>query len=81
MSVLINPGRSPSALMQQMRLGVEAEGALVKLTVGNSTITMGYETALQLSQWLRVRGKQAKKNAGDVSQHWSAVGILEGLKN
>ena len=40
---------------------------------------MPYETALQLSQWLRVRGKEAKRRAGDMSRHLSAVGILDGL--
>lgn len=54
---------------------------MVTLSIGNSTIKMPYETAIQLSQWLRVRGKEAKRRAGDMSRHWSAVAVLEGLKS
>lgn len=64
-------------LLKRQRIAVEAVGELVKLHVGNSTLTMDYETALQMSQWLRVRGKEAKRNAGDRSRHWSAVGIFD----
>lgn len=69
-----------STLLSRQRISVEIEGELVKLIIGNATIRMPYETALQLSQFLRVRGKQAKKLAGDNSRHWSAVGYLEGLE-
>lgn len=69
-----------SPLLSRQRIAVRAEGERVVLTIGNSDITMPYEAALQLSQWLRVRGKEAKRTAGDVSRHWSAVGILENLK-
>lgn len=69
-----------STLLSRQRMSVEIEGELVKLIIGNATIRMPYETALQLSQFLRVRGKQAKKLAGDNSRHWSAVGYLEGLE-
>jgi len=66
-------------LLSKQRMSVAIEGDLVKLTIGNSDIRMPYEAALQLSQWLRVRGKEAKRNAGDVSRHWSAVGLIESL--
>jgi len=69
-----------SSLLSKQRIAVDIEGELVKLSIGNTDIKMPYEAALQLSQWLRVRGKEAKKNAGDVSRHWSAIGILEGLR-
>jgi len=69
-----------STLLSRQRMSVEIEGELIKLIIGNATIRMPYETALQLSQFLRVRGKQAKKMAGDNSRHWSAVGYLEGLE-
>jgi hypothetical protein len=42
---------------------------------------MHYETALKVSQLLRVHAKKAKRRAGDVSRHWSVIGMLEGLKN
>ena len=67
-------------LLSKQRMAVAAEGDMVKLTIGNADIKMPYEAALQLSQWLRVRGKEAKRNAGDVSRHWSAIGLIEGLK-
>lgn len=69
-----------SPLLSRQRIAVAAEGDVVKLSIGNADIRMPYETALQLSQWLRVRGKEAKRNAGDMSRHWSVVGMLEGLR-
>lgn len=69
-----------SSLLSQQRISVDTEGDLVTLTVGNSTLKMPYETAIQLSQWLRVRGKQAKRRAGDMSRHWSAIAVLDGLQ-
>lgn len=68
-----------SNLLTRQKLAVRCKGELVELQIGDSTITMEYETAIQLSQWLRVNGKQAKNNAGDKSRHWSAIGNLEGL--
>lgn len=62
--------------MKQTRMAVRAENDMVVLTIGNTDIKMSYETALQLSQWLRVRGKEAKRFAGDVSRHWSVLGTL-----
>jgi hypothetical protein len=59
-------------------MAVSTEGEMVKLSIGNAEIRMPYETAIQLSQWLRVRGKEAKRKAGDMSRHWSAIAILEG---
>ena len=69
-----------SPLLSRQRISVEALGENVRLTIGNAHIDMPYETAIQLSQWLRVRGKEAKRRAGDMSRHWSVVGIIEGLR-
>jgi len=69
-----------SPLLSKQRIAVRSEGDLVVLNVGNAELKMPYETALQLSQWLRVRAKEAKRRAGDVSRHWSVIGLLEGLK-
>lgn len=63
-------------LLSKQRIAVGAEGELVTLSIGNATIKMPYETAIQLSQWLRVRGKEAKRQAGDMSRHWSAIAVL-----
>jgi hypothetical protein len=70
----------PSVLTPQ-RLSVSSEGERVLFTVGDSTLAMHYEDALKVSQWLRVRAKEAKKRAGDVSRHWSVVGTLEDLND
>ena len=69
-----------SALLSRQRIAVDIEGEMVLLTIGNADIRMPYETAIQLSQWLRVRGKEAKRRAGDMSRHWSAIAVLDGLK-
>lgn len=72
-------GAVNSPLLSRQRIVVDTEGELVTLAIGNATIKMPYETAIQLSQWLRVRGKEAKRLAGDRSRHWSAIGVLDGL--
>lgn len=69
-----------SPLLSRQRIAVEARGEMVRLSIGNADIDMPYETAIQLSQWLRVRGKEAKRNAGDMSRHWSAIAVLDGLR-
>lgn len=69
-----------SPLLSRQRMSVEARGDLVRLSIGNADIDMPYETAIQLSQWLRVRGKEAKRQAGDMSRHWSAIALLDGLR-
>jgi hypothetical protein len=68
---------STSPLMSQHRIAITDRGGDVVLAVGNSELVMPYETALQVSQWLRIHAKQAKRRAGDVSRHWSAIGIME----
>ncbi len=69
-----------SPLLSRQHIAVEARGEMVRLSVGNSNLDMPYETAIQLSQWLRVRGKEAKRSACDMSRHWSAIAVLDGLK-
>lgn len=79
--MLINPQSVGSPLLRKQRISVDAEGELVVLRVGNTELKMPYETAIQLSTWLRVRGKQAKRTAGDMSRRWNVIGILDGLKS
>lgn len=69
---------SKPALLQQTRVSVECVGDQVELTIGNSSMRMSYETAITLSQWLRVRGKEAKRMAGDQSRHWHGLAVLNG---
>jgi hypothetical protein len=77
--MLINPHKVGSPLLSRQRIAVSTEGDMVNLTIGNADIKMPYETAIQLSTWLRVRGKEAKRRAGDQSRHWSVIGIIDGL--
>jgi hypothetical protein len=67
-------------LLQKQRIEVKAEGTLVVLKIGNAEMRMPYDTAIQLSTWLRVRGKEAKRQAGDMSRHWSVIGNLEAVQ-
>ena len=69
-----------SALLSRQRIAVDIEGEMVLLTIGNADIRMPYETAIQLSQWLRVRGKEAKRRAGDMSRHWSSSHAISSRK-
>lgn len=60
--------------LQRVVFSAQAEGTCVKLRIGNAEISMSYEDAFKLSQWLRMSGKEAKRNAGDMSRHWSVIG-------
>lgn len=67
-------------LLQKQRIEVATEGTLVVLKIGNAEMKMPYETAIQLSTWLRVHGKAAKKAAGDQSRHWAVIGNLAAVE-
>jgi len=69
-----------SDLLQRQRIEVRTEGELVVLQIGNAELRMEHETAIQLSTWLRVRGKEAKRVAGDASRHWTVIGNLEAVE-
>ena len=68
-------GNKPD-LMSKSKLEVGSEHELVVMKIGNTRYKFHYETALLLSQWLRVRAKEAKRRAGDMSRHWSVIGHL-----
>lgn len=70
----------PSVLKTE-QVTVAIEGDLVVFKLGNrEPIKFHYESALQVSQMIRLKAKEAKQKAGDVSRHWSALANLEGLK-
>lgn len=73
-NVAVKPG-----LLTPQHLEVSVEGELVAIQIGNSTMRLHYEDALKISQWIRMRAKQAKQRCGDVSRHWSALAVLEDL--
>lgn len=76
---MYNVNAKPSVLTKQ-RLEVSSEGEHVVIKVGNSELRFHYTDALQISQWIRFRAKEAKRLAGDVSRHWSILAQLEDLK-
>jgi len=63
-------------IMQQARIAIESEGELVVMKFGNTEIKVHYEAAFQISQWIRVRAKEAKRRAGDTSLRVSLLGTL-----
>ena len=63
-------------LLKKQKIVVTSEGEDVLMKLGNVEIRLRYETALLLSQWLRVRAKEAKRRAGDTGMHWGAIGTL-----
>lgn len=46
---------------------VRTEGVNVVLTIGNRSVSLDYDTANRLAVLLRGYGREAKRNAGDVS--------------
>lgn len=63
-------------ILQRQKIAVSSVGETVLVRLGNVEVRLPYETALLLSQWIRVRAKEAKRRAGDMSRHWSVVGKL-----
>jgi hypothetical protein len=54
------------------RSDVVAQGRLVLIKIGNTTISLHFESALKISQWIRLRAKEARNRAGDI-RHWSEI--------
>ena len=67
----------PSNIIRKVVAGAVAEGEFVRITIGGADLVMTYVDALRFSQLIRVAGKQAKLNAGDMSRSWSVVAQLE----
>lgn len=63
-------GQRLPELLRAHDVDVSHEGQLVTLRFGRATRKMAHRDASTLSQWLRVRGKEAKANAGERA-HWS----------
>jgi hypothetical protein len=64
-------------VLKPTQIKVDHRGDLVIVQIGSSTMELPYEVAIQFSQWLRVHGKAAKRIAGDMSRHWSAIAMLD----
>ena len=63
-------------LMKRDRISVAAEGADVVVKFGTTEVVLPYETALDLSNWMRVRAKEAKAFTGDDSRKFNVIGVL-----
>lgn len=70
---------SKPSLLTHQKLEVSSDGELVVITIGNSELKMHYEDALKISQWIRLRAKDAKRRAGDMSRTWSVIASLDGI--
>lgn len=63
-------------LLKQERISVNDECDLVVMQLGNVEVSLPYAAALQLSAWLRLHGRRAKRFAGDTSKNMAALGYL-----
>lgn len=72
-NVLVRP-----SLLKPELVRVVHEGELVTIHFGNVPVTMHYEDAIKISNFIRFEAKEAKSFCGDVSRHWSVIGRLQG---
>lgn len=63
-------------LLTQERVAIKQEFDTVVCQFGNVEVKLPYEAALQISAWIRLRAKEAKRFAGDNSRNWRVVGTL-----
>ena len=63
-------------ILKNTEYRVYADGGMVTMEFGNVPITVDYNTALQLAQFLRIAGRKAKANAGDTSRNIRSFGLL-----
>jgi hypothetical protein len=66
-------------LLRPHRLNVRTEGAMVMLSVQGHLIGLTYKGARTLSQWMRVRGKEAKRNAGEPAR-WDQISQVASIE-
>lgn len=55
------------------QVGARFDGVLVAVKLGTTEAKLPSLAALKISQWIRLRAKESKRRAGDVSRHWSQV--------
>lgn len=59
-------------LLRARDLECYAEGQFVVLKIRRTTAKLPWPVSRKLSQWIRVRGKEAQRNAGERA-HWSTL--------
>lgn len=67
-------------LLRARDLDVRQEGQLVVLKIGHAEAKFPFPTARMVAQWLRVRGKEAKRNANE-PRHWSEIANMPAVVN
>lgn len=60
---------------KSIRVGLDGSGVRIYLGT-NFSVTFDHTVALRLSEWLRIRGREAKRFAGDQSKAWRTLGLL-----
>ena len=58
------------------RMGAIAEGTGVKIIIGKAEITMSYDDAFAFAQFVRIAGREAKRNNGDMTKQYRIAGKL-----
>jgi hypothetical protein len=59
-------------LLRAQNVDVEARGRHVTLSFGTVVREFDHRDAARLAQWIRLRGKEARNNAGETA-HWTAI--------
>lgn len=68
-------------IAKPMHVEVQQRGDKVALILGNTEMLMSYQEALTLSAWLRMRGGQAKLEAGHTERMITGIGTMEDLED
>lgn len=63
-------------LREYRRSDVSSQGRMVLVLIGTNTVSLHFQDALKIAQWLRVRAKEARNTAGD-TRHWSEIGSVD----
>lgn len=61
-------------LLKLHQVTVRRDGQTVCVAFGADEVALPYQAALTIAQWLRLRAKESKRRAGDLSRHWSLIG-------
>lgn len=59
-------------LHEYRRSDVSTYGRLVLIKIGLNTISLHFESAFTIAQWLRMRAKESRNRVGD-TRHWSEI--------
>jgi hypothetical protein len=72
--------KTSTAIMAKQRVAVSHVPGVVTLHIGNTDIPMEYRCALEVSAWLGMHGREAKREVGDNSREFRVMGVLSDLE-